>query len=59
MDKLAVFLTVFFEMHAGRKPKDRQMVRIALTVFSICGLVLENAPEGVIRSLFGTHFAIS
>jgi len=32
------------------------MERIALTVFSIRQLVLENAPERLIRSLFGTLF---
>ena len=36
------------------KPKDRQIERIALTVFSVGRLAPENALEGVIRSLFGT-----
>src|SRR5258707_1731065 len=39
------------------KPKDRQIERIALTVFSTSGLVLENGLEGVICSQYGAHFA--
>jgi len=54
--KLTVFLTVFFGMHTSRNQKNRQMERIALTVFSITRLVLENALEGVIGGLFGTLF---
>jgi hypothetical protein len=50
---LTVFLTVFFEMHRQPKPKDRQIERIALTVFSIRRRVLENALEGAILCLFG------
>jgi hypothetical protein len=36
--------------------QDRQIERIALTVFSVGRFVLENALDGVIPSLFGTLF---
>jgi hypothetical protein len=50
--KLTVFLTIFLGMHTSRNQKT---VRWG-GVFSLRRLVLENALERVIRSLFGTLF---
>jgi len=55
LGKLTVFLTASLGCTPA-EPKNRQMERIALKVFFITRLVLDNALERVIRGLFGTLF---